>query len=357
MISRNKTYQNPNETPKSVISSNLSFFKEGKFEDLKQFYQKKDRVLSYHGAGGGIGSRKRVRSTDERDTKYLNPADMNDSCQNQIKVSKVTSSNNAELQHLTFKSIDEALCSLKGDVWIAEFLLVINPGKPDSNGCDQFEIHGVDKIYRQYLGTIFLTRDELSQFEKDNKFENYSMIVSNTPLDLKTSLESVLGPFDCFNENACSSGLSSPSVRVKSVSPFKIERKKSEPTLQDLLTRLDQSSKVSADLTNFFDFAEKYEFSTIIRPDFVNFSNQLILDFFTPHENYVGTLTLTNQEIENQLGKHQKLLAKLRIIEDTNEIVASKGVARFLRKCANLLNLLYIYDYMSELVYKIYENI
>lgn len=350
MISGNTQFLNSNDTPKSVISSNVSFFKE-KFEDLRHFFQEKDRVLNSRGA---VASRKRLRSTFEKEDNYLNPT-KTCNISRKITVAK-TIPKNTKMQHLSFQTIDEALYSLKGDVRISEFLLVISPGKLNSTeGSNHFEIHGIDKICRQYLGTIYVTRESLKQFEENSSFENYSMIVSNASIDPKTGLELVLRQFDLLNESECSSEPSFVSLETNTSKPFKID-KKSEPTLQDLLKRLDQNSESQSDLKKFFDFAEKYKFSTIVRPDFVNFSNQLVLDFFTQQDNYIGTFTLSNHEIENQLKQHKKLLRNLNIVEDTNEIVASKSVARFLKKIASIFNLLYIYDYISELIYKIHQN-
>lgn len=333
------SFQTFNGAPKSVISSNLSFFK-GRFEDLKQFYQEKDQNCN-------LVSRKRIRSTIENVDKSIRLVDMSEASkfQRKITVSKATG------PKLTFKTIDVALCFLQGDVSITEFLLVISPGKQNL-----FEIHGIDKNSRQYLGTIYVIKEDLKQFEDNQTFEKYSMIVSNTALDPKASLEFLLSQLDILNESDCSTKQSSVSVKIKTLSSYAIGNNNSDPTLHDLLRRLDRSSKTKSDITQFFDFAEKYNFLVVIRPDFINFSNQLILEFFTPQENYVGSLTLTNQEIESQLKQHRFLLANTHITEDTNEIVVSKGVARFLRGLASALNLLYIYDYVSEFIYKIYQN-
>lgn len=351
MNSGNNQIFNTNEMSKSVISSNLSFFK-GKVEDLKQFYQEKNEATT-------MITRKRLRSVIEREEKHTDPYDMSDSfkIQRNITVTKITGPND-EVRGFPFKTIDEALCFLQGHVPISEFLLVISPGKRDATtSCDIFEIHGINKTSRKLLGTICVFREDLKNFEEDKNFEKYSMIVCNTPIDPKARLDFVLHQFGCFEEGESSSKQSSVSEQSNSItSSLKIDNKKSEPTLQDLLKKLSLGPKTSSDLTKFFDFAEKYKFSVIIRPDFVKFSNQLILDFFTPQENFIGTLTLTNQEIENQLKQRKELLGNLKIVEDTNDIALSKGVARFLRRFAGVLNLLYIYDYMSELIYKLYQN-
>lgn len=335
MISENNQISYQNQVLKSAISSNLSFFK-GKFEELQHFYKEKER-------NAAMPPRKRLRTTSAKESRFLNPADMSEFANHRNIIASKTFGVNNEMQRLSFKNIDQALCSLRGDVGMSEFFLVISPEQ--QNACNRFEMHGVDKTSRKLLGTVYVSREDLKKFEEDQQFYNYSMIVCNTPIDLKTSLELFLNQFE-ENKSECS-----PEKEVK------IEKLESEPTLFDLLKRLDQNAKTSSDLTKFFNFAEKNHFSIIIRPDFVKFSNQLILDFFLPDDTHVGTFTLTNKEIEEHLKKHKQLLENLKIVEDTNEIVVTKAVAKFLRRFASSLNLIYIYDIMSELIYKIYANI
>lgn len=256
----------------------------------------------------------------------------------------------------TFKSIDAALQALRGDVWVSELLLVITPEKETMDSSTVFEVHGIDKIYKQYLGTIYMSRAELRNFEEDGKFDNYSIVFVNTPIDTKTCLEFLVGQYEESNKGSIASGRSG-MPRRKRTNQGSLLVKESEPTFHELLLRLERNCSNTSDLKKFFDFSEKYNFSIIIRPDFVKFSNKLILDFFIFSNHYVGSLTLSNKDITDQIGSHRKLVDNLVIVEDTNELLIPKKVATFIRRMASFLNLLYVYDYMSEFIYKIHHNI
>lgn len=329
-------------------SSNLSLIK-GTFKGLKHLYP---GILSE------VGHDQELKKAMKRSpgNKNTNPSDGGE---NMITMIKRTGLENSELQRLNFKTIDEALHSLRGDVWISELLLVITPEKDTVDSSNLFEIHGIDKIYRQFLGTIYVSREELRAFEESRKFDNYSMMFVNSPVDPKTCLEFLVGQCEDPDEFVSPSTQRQSPPRRKKANQCGLLDKDSEPTFHELLRRLEGSAQKSksSDLTKFFDFAEKYNFSITVRPDFVKFSNKLIVDFFIFENHYVGALALTNKEIEEQLELHKKLLEKLVMVEDTNELIIPKPVAGFIRRLASLLRLLYVYDYLSDFIYKVYHNI
>lgn len=329
-----------------IVNSNESLIK-GTLQGLKHFYQGVNPMMESNGIDSIPKDVPKEKS--ENKSKKSSKAEHASAT---ITLLKRVSIKTQEAVRLKYQSIEEALLALRGDIWVSELLLVITPDKETIDTTKLFEIHGIDKIYKQFLGTIYINRDELRQLEESGKFDNYSMVFVNTPIDPKTCLEFLVGQCEDPGEIEASTG----TRRNRTKPTTEIVKQESEPTFHVLLQRLEGNTN-TADLTKFFDFAEKYNFSTIIRPDFVNFSNKLRLDFFIFHNHYVGSLSLTNSEISDQIERHPKLMGKITIVEDTNELLISKKTANFLKRLASCLGLLYVYDYMSEFIYKIYNNI
>lgn len=271
----------------------------------------------------------------------------------EIKMIKRTGPNNSDAKKLSHKTIDAALQSLRGDVWVSECLLVVTPETGTMESSPQFEMHGIDKIYSQFLGTIFISREALMQFQESGKFENYSMVFIKTPLDPNTCLKFLVSHSGDPDEFGTGTSVKTRRERRK----LRIEEQESEPTINELVLRLKGCSKNESDLTKFFDIAEEQNFSITIRPDFINCSNKLILDCFIFKTDYIGSLALSNREISNQIDKHAGLINNLVIVEDTNELILPAKVATFIRNVASFLRLLYVYDYISEVIYRIVHKI
>lgn len=283
--------------------------------------------------------------------EYLNPVNLEEL--NNITLMKRTGRQNSGSKYLSFKTIDAALISLRGDIWVSECLLVVTPEKDSSDTSNMFEVHGIDKIYKRFLGTVFLSRADLQRFHENGTFDNYSMIFIKTNVNPRTCLEFLVS--HCGDPDEYGVGNSVVSRRKKRNCP--LSKQMSEPTIHELIDRLKACPKNPSDLDKFFDLAEEYNFAITIRPDFINCSNKLILDCFIFKTDFVGSLILSIREISDQIDKHLGLIKNLVIVEDTNELIMPRKVANFIRRIASLLNLLYVYDFVSEFIYKLVHNI
>lgn len=270
-----------------------------------------------------------------------------------IKMRKPIGPRPSDTRTLSFKTIDAALISLRGDVWVSECLLVVTPEKDTMDTSLNFEIHGIDKIYKQFLGTILLSREDLKILHEKGQFENYSMIFVRTAVDPCSCMEFLVS--HCGDPDEFGTGNSMSTRRKKRKRLY--GNPDSEPTIHELLLRLKGSYRNQSDLTKFFDLAEDFHFSITVRPDFVNCSNKLILDCFIFKTDYVGSLCLTIREISEQMEQHSGLIRDLVMVEDTNELLMPTKVASFIRRVASAIKMLYVYDYISEFIYKIVHDI
>lgn len=285
------------------------------------------------------------------DDEYSDPVIIEES--KLIEIIKQTGSNVSDTTKLSFNTIDLALQSLRGDVWVSECLLVVTPKKGSIHTSLIYEVHGIDKIYKEFLGTIFLSSKDLATFQADGTFDNYSMMFIKSSIDPRTSLDFLVrhcGEADQF-DNEISVSHQRKTRRKQTV------ELNSDPTMHELLLRLQACSKSKSDLNQFFDLADQYNFSFIVRPDFVKCSSKLLIDCFIFKTDFVGSLRLSNEEIFEQIHRHHGLIKDMVLVEDTNELILPSRIATFTRRVASLLNLLYVYDCISEFIYKVVHNL
>lgn len=297
--------------------------------------------------------------------------------------------------------LDRIISKLRRNFKAQDIILMITPA---SRHVNQYKLHVIQHQKQAHLGMTTITHKELMRLRNSKAFGRYCIVFGSRYIDLKTVVlqsETIKALINSLNKNYCKDS------KVKQLPPensitftksitssagdylnnaadstikFQDSFIQTDPeiaenttfSLNDILEVIQiinhSREPSSKDIERFFCMADKLKFSLVIRPELlwrdsmINRKNQegciyFQVEIYIPGNSYLGSITLLESEILQQLDLHPKLLLNTHVIEDVYEITPlPKILVEILRKCFEFLKLELLYDALGEFIFDWYKN-